>query len=192
MVGILEHATFSNIREQHKNLYQDCLGPWLAMMEQDIILQLLPDLEPSAGVYVEFNIAEKLQGSFEEQAATLQSAVGRPWMTPDEARAKVNLPSLGGDAALLGVPLNVMVGDSRQPIAESRQPTAPQDGIVTDSEEQTGKNIPNAVGSKARGEVDPTRMQLREQHERKWAAVLGEFFRRQEHVFASRMPKSRQ
>jgi len=26
MVGILDHATFSNIKEQHKNLYQDCLG----------------------------------------------------------------------------------------------------------------------------------------------------------------------
>src|SRR5690554_6984432 len=28
LVGILDHATFSNIREQHKQLYQDTLGPW--------------------------------------------------------------------------------------------------------------------------------------------------------------------
>ena len=41
MVGILDHATFSNISEQHKNLYQDSLGPWLVMIEQDIKLQLL-------------------------------------------------------------------------------------------------------------------------------------------------------
>ena len=39
MVGILDHATFSNIKEQHKNLYQDALGPWLAMIEDDIDLQ---------------------------------------------------------------------------------------------------------------------------------------------------------
>jgi phage portal protein BeeE len=61
LVGILDNATFSNIREQHKNLYQDSLGPWLAMIEQDIMLQLLPEFDDREGVYVEFNIAEKLR-----------------------------------------------------------------------------------------------------------------------------------
>jgi HK97 family phage portal protein len=115
LVGILDHATFSNIKEQHKNLYQDSLGPWLAMIEQEIELQLLPDFADSAGVYVEFNIAEKLKGSFEEQMQSMQSSVGRPWMTADEARARMNLPSLGGDAAELVTPLNVLVGGQASP-----------------------------------------------------------------------------
>jgi HK97 family phage portal protein len=34
LVGILEHGTFSNMKEQHKQLYQDCLGPWLQMIGQ--------------------------------------------------------------------------------------------------------------------------------------------------------------
>jgi HK97 family phage portal protein len=92
MVGILDHATFSNVREQHKQLYQDCLGPWLVMLEEDIELQLLPDFEDVEDVYVEFNIAEKLKGSFEEQADSLARAVGRPYMTANEARARLNLP----------------------------------------------------------------------------------------------------
>ena len=29
MVGVLDNATFSNISEQHRMLYQDTLGPWL-------------------------------------------------------------------------------------------------------------------------------------------------------------------
>ncbi len=181
MVGILEHATFSNIREQHKNLYQDSLGPWLAMVEQDIMLQLLPDLPPTDGVYCEFNIAEKLAGSFEEQAATLQAAVGRPWMTPDEARAKLNLPSMGGDAALLGVPLNVMVGQGAGNQVSGNQESGSEEG------EKAAARLPQ---SKAE-ELDPTRMASREQWERKWAQVLGEFFRRQERTFMSRLPKSR-
>ncbi|PYR30332.1 MAG: phage portal protein [Acidobacteria bacterium] len=39
MVGILDHATFSNIKEQHKQLYQDCLGPWLVMLEEELARQ---------------------------------------------------------------------------------------------------------------------------------------------------------
>ncbi|HXG56685.1 MAG TPA: phage portal protein [Vicinamibacterales bacterium] len=92
MVGILDHATYSNIKEQHKHLYQDCLGPWLVMIEEEIERQLLPDCDDTDGVYVEFNIAEKLKGSFEEQASSLQVSVGRPVMTVNEGRARLNLP----------------------------------------------------------------------------------------------------
>ena len=118
MVGILDHATFSNITEQHKQLYQDTLGPWLEMIQEEIELQLLPDLDMSGNVYVEFNLAEKLKGSFEEQAAAFQASVGRPWMTADEARARVNLPSLGGEAAQLITPLNVAVDGGEPPMVE--------------------------------------------------------------------------
>src|SRR6187431_907884 len=79
LVGILDHASFSNLKEQHKQLYQDTLGPICAEIEQDIGLQLVPDLEPARPVYVEFNIREKLQGSFDEQAAQLRQAVGAPY-----------------------------------------------------------------------------------------------------------------
>jgi HK97 family phage portal protein len=93
LVGILEHATFSNIKEQHKHLYQDCLGPWLEMIVQEIERQVLVECDDRADIYLEFNIAAKLAGSFEEQAASLQMAVGKPWMTVNEGRAKQNLPS---------------------------------------------------------------------------------------------------
>ena len=94
MVGILDHATFSNIKEQHKQLYQDCLGPWLEMLAQAIELQLLPDCQDTAGIYTEFNIADKMKGSFEEQADSLRQAVDGPIMTANEARSRLNLPRL--------------------------------------------------------------------------------------------------
>ena len=173
MVGILDHATFTNIKDQHKQLYVDCLGPWLAMIEQDIMLQLLPDFEDSEGVYVEFNIAEKLQGDFEEQMRAYQAAVGRPWMTADEARARQNLPSLGGDAAQLVTPLNVLVGGQASPrdtapLKASEPAEAKADGDV---------------------EVDSRLPELREQHEAKWSEVLLRFFSRQGRVLMSRLPK---
>ena len=111
MVGILEHATYSNITEQHKQLYQDTLGPWLEMITQELHLQLLPDFADTANVYCEFNLAEKLRGSFEEQASQLQVSVGAPWMTRNEARARMNLPQLDGGDSLI-TPLNVITGES--------------------------------------------------------------------------------
>lgn len=111
LVGILDHATYSNIREQHKSLYTDTLGPWLAQIEQDLECQLIPEFENTEGVYLEFNIAEKLQGDFQEQASSLFSAVGRPWMTANEARTVMNLPRVDGGDDLV-TPLNVLVGNS--------------------------------------------------------------------------------
>lgn len=115
MVGVLDHATFSNITEQHKNLYQDTLGPWLAMIEQEIQLQLLSEFAEQEDIYVEFNLAEKLKGSFEEQARSIQSLTGRPVLTADEARALLNRPAMGGDAAQLITPLNVLIGGQASP-----------------------------------------------------------------------------
>lgn len=92
LVGILEHATFSNVKEQHKHLYQDTLGPWLEMIQQEIEGQLLIECEDQRDVYVEFNIAEKLKGSFEEQANSLVTLTGKPIMKVNEARGRLNLP----------------------------------------------------------------------------------------------------
>jgi HK97 family phage portal protein len=91
-VGILDHATFSNIREQHKNLYQDCLGPWFEHIDQEIEGQLLTECDDTLNIYTEFNIDAKMAGSFEEQALSLSLAVGKPFMKVNEARAIRNLP----------------------------------------------------------------------------------------------------
>jgi HK97 family phage portal protein len=118
LVGLLgEGATFSNVRELHKVLYQDTLPPWLEWITQDIETQLLPDLDPGVAtgkVYVEFTLEAKLRGSFEEQAGALMAATGAPWMTRAEARARMNLPELDGADELI-VPLNVIAGGLAAP-----------------------------------------------------------------------------
>jgi HK97 family phage portal protein len=94
LVGILEHATFSNVKEQHKHLYQDTLGPWIEMIQQELERQLLPEAEDVENVYVEFNINAKLAGTLEERAQSIQLSTGRPWRTVNEARALENLPRI--------------------------------------------------------------------------------------------------
>ena len=99
MVGILDHATYSNIKEQHKQLYADTLGPWFELIQQELEGQLLVDCADQENVYLEFNIADKLKGSFEEQASALNLLVRRAIMTPNEGRARLNLSRLDDPSA---------------------------------------------------------------------------------------------
>lgn len=99
MVGLLDNANYSNVREFRRMLYGETLGPRLSELEQKINMFLLPMLGVDTDkTYVEFNTEQQLRGSFEEQAAVFSTAVGGPWLTINEARAKQNLPAIeGGD-----------------------------------------------------------------------------------------------
>lgn len=187
MVGILDHATFSNIREQHKNLYQDALGPWLTMIEEEIELQLLREMEDSDGVYCEFNIQEKLAGSFEEQVASLQSAVGVPWMTVNEARARMNLPSQkDGDG--LATPLNMLPAGAVSALPEDDDESADDDEEPADDESVNTRAL-SAGERKADGEIDPSQPELRRRHEEKWRQTLARTFSRQRDAVLGKFPK---
>jgi len=120
MVGILDHATYSNVKEQHRHLYQDCLGPWLSMITEELELRLLREYPQPDRFYFEFNLLDKLAGSFEEQANAYSTACGRAWMTVDEVRTRQNLPRLGGDAERVALPLNMTVTPQLSPAQEGQ------------------------------------------------------------------------
>jgi HK97 family phage portal protein len=123
MIGLLDNANYSNVREFRRMLYGDTLGPLLAQIEDRLNTFLVPRFDTRPGVYLEFNIEEKLQGNFEEQTAALQSSVGRPWMTANEARALRNMPAIEGGEELV-TPLNVLIGEQASP-RDSAPPPAP-------------------------------------------------------------------
>ena len=111
----LGQTTYSSLTEQHRQLYADCLAPWLIRIQEELELQLLPEFaETTDSTYLEFNLAAKLAGSFTEQAAVLQASVGAPYLTRNEARTRLNLtPVEGGDE--LVTPLNVLIGGQASP-----------------------------------------------------------------------------
>ena len=107
--------TYASAKDNARALYAECLGPVLQMFQQRINAFLLPRLGADPfNTYVEFDLTEKLKGSFEERASILQSAVGGPWMTRNEARADNNLPPIEGGDELI-VPLNVVEGGQASP-----------------------------------------------------------------------------
>jgi HK97 family phage portal protein len=136
MVGILDKASFSNITEQHKMLYQDTLGPWLTMIQEEIELQLISDFEAKwTDFYVEFNLREKLTGSFVERQAAISSAVGGPTMTINEARALDNRPPIDGGDELIR-PLNVTQNGDQNPIEAEPGPDNTDPAVDASAEDE--------------------------------------------------------
>lgn len=106
--------TYASARDNARALYADCLGPVLQMFQQRINAFLLPKLGADPNTYVEFDLTEKLKGSFEERAAIMQASVGAPWITRNEARSDMNLPPVEGGDELI-TPLNVITGGQASP-----------------------------------------------------------------------------
>lgn len=111
--------TYASAKDNARALYADCLGPTIQMLQQRINSFMLPMLGADPDTYVVFDLSEKLKGSFEERAGILQSAVGSPYMTRNEARADMDLPPIEGGDDLV-VPMNVNDGKNNPAVEESK------------------------------------------------------------------------
>lgn len=72
------------------------LQPWVVRWEQEINRKLLSKEEQEKGYFVKFNLDSLSRGDMASRFAALQTAVGRPWMSPNEARAKNDMNPLPG------------------------------------------------------------------------------------------------
>lgn len=161
--------TYASSKDNARALYAECLGPVLQMLQQRINAFLLPMVgaDPDE-TYVEFDFKEKLKGSFEERAVILQSAVGGPWMTRNEARADNNMPPIEGGDELI-VPLNVVEGGQASPqdTHMNQNSADPEVKLITPSHRKD-----NAETIRIKGRSD-------EDEDTEVTEVLRKFFKRQ-------------
>ena len=123
--GLMDSANYAVVKEARGMLYSDCLGPIITQLQEEIDAQLVAEFDQTGATYVEFNWMAKLAGSFEEQAAVLSTAVGRPWLTTNEARARMNLSRLDDPSAdEVITPMNVTVGGQPSPQTPTEVPQA--------------------------------------------------------------------
>ena len=124
-------GTFSNIKAFLEALYGPALGPIITSVDQSLNAWLTR----GTNLYIEANVDAMLRGNFEDQLQALQSAVGAPWLSRNEGRARQNLPPIDGGDELV-VPLNVLIGGQANPrdsapksidyLADLEPPTAPR------------------------------------------------------------------
>lgn len=169
--------TYASSKDNARALYAECLGPLLQMFQQRINAFLLPKLGSSSNTYVEFDLEEKLKGSFEERASIIQSAVGGPWMTRDEARAMNNLgPLPDGQGQGVIVPLNVLIGGQASPQDSVGDAYKADDHICNCGCHDTHvKEVVNSEQSEETIDTAPT-----EEEQKELQDILDKFFKRQE------------
>ncbi len=160
--------TYASAKDNARALYADTLAPDLAFISKRITKELSRIVGAEPGTYAEFDLQAKLQGSFEEQASSLQTAVGGPWMTRKEARVRMNLPEIEGCDELI-VPLNVVTGGLASP--NDTDPT---------EERYNAAEHPAKCGCKAHADAAPRHKAAPTDEEQKdYADALRSFFGRQ-------------
>ena len=158
--------TYASAKDNARALYADCLGPTLQMLQQRINSFLLPMVGADPNTYVEFDLTEKLKGSFEERASILQASVGGPWLTRNEARADNNLPPIEGGDDLI-VPLNVVEGGQ----------SSPQDTHMEEQEPMTTE--PAKMRKKSEAEKIRVKARSTKEEDERMTAILQKFWKRQ-------------
>lgn len=168
--------TYASSKDNARALYAECLGPILQIFQQRINSFLLPKIGVNYNIYyVEFDLEEKLKGSFEERASIIQSAVGGPWMTRDEARAMNNMSPLPNDEGKgVIVPLNVLIGGQ----------ASPQDSTADKFKkiEYLSKAVENVDPVELKIDTKPTDEEIDEVSE-----ILTKFFARQEKSVSAKL-----
>ena len=165
-----DSQTYASAKDNARALYADCLGPVIQMLQQRINSFLFPMIGADPDTYVEFDLTEKLKGSFEERASILQASVGGPWLTRNEARADNNLPPIEGGDELI-VPLNVVEGGQ----------ASPQDTHMEEQEPMTtvSENAAAAIIKAKAKEIRVKASDATEDEQTKLTETLQKFFKRQ-------------
>ena len=106
--------TYASARDNARALYNDCLAPVLMQATDRINMVVLPRVGEQKNHYAGYDITIKTEGTFEEKLQTLQGAVGAPFLSRNEARARLDLPAIDGGDELI-TPLNVLAGGLASP-----------------------------------------------------------------------------
>ena len=163
--------TYASAKDNARALYNDCLAPTLMQATDRINMAILPRVGEEKNHYAGYDITVKTEGTFEEKIATLSSAVGAPFLSRNEARARLDLPAIDGGDDLI-VPLNVMEGG----LASPRDTDPTRERYNADNSELRIK----AKGDQS--EEEPERKasgKPTEEDEEKIAEVYSRFFERQ-------------
>ena len=137
--------TYASAKDNARALYNDCLAPTLMQATDRLNMVLLKRVGEPDGHYIAYDITIKTEGTFEEKIMTLSSAVGGPFLSRNEARARLDLPAIEGGDELI-TPLNVVTGGLASP--RDTDPTierfngAPVQHILKKSEARKSRGKP--------------------------------------------------
>jgi HK97 family phage portal protein len=129
-VGILDHATFTNIEHQAIDYVSGTLRPWLVRIEQAIATQLLDEED----VFAEVLVDGLLRGDALSRAQALQIRWQHGTLTPDEWRALENENALpDGVGKQTYVPVNYRAATAPEAAGEEEVDASGDSAAVSDN-----------------------------------------------------------
>lgn len=97
LLGILDRAIMSNVRELRDHYYQDVIGPEAVAVESDLMSQLLPRFSSLDDLFVEFDMDAMLRPNLLDRAKAYREM--RFVYTPNEIRRTENLDPIKDERA---------------------------------------------------------------------------------------------
>lgn len=92
LLAQLDDATLNNSEALFRQLLVTCIDPWFDAWRGALERCLITDDERKAGVYIEHVTADLTSADLKATAEALDKMVGGPILTPNEGRARQNLP----------------------------------------------------------------------------------------------------
>jgi HK97 family phage portal protein len=110
MVGFSDKATtYASAEQMFLAHVVHTLSPWYECIEQSIAAHLLTEKDANAGIYAKFVEEGLLRGALKDSAEFLDKMVNGGIMTPNEARAKLDMnPDNDPESDKLRVPANIV------------------------------------------------------------------------------------
>jgi HK97 family phage portal protein len=95
LLGDLERSTYANHEQEILKYFTNCLRPWLVNLEQEFNTKLLAPSDRGR-LHCEHVVEGFLRADSEKRAAFYATMVSNGLMTPNEIRARENLPPIAG------------------------------------------------------------------------------------------------
>jgi HK97 family phage portal protein len=127
VLGILDRAIKSNVKELREQYYRDVVGAWAPAMEDDIMAQIVRPDPTAARFFTEFDLDAHLRPDLEAQAVAFKNL--ETTMTANERRRKINLPDLPYPEAdtVASVPGGTYLGITPEEPEEPEEPEVDED-----------------------------------------------------------------
>jgi len=152
VLGILEQAIKSNVKELREQYVRDSVGPWASEFEEELQAQLLAPMPAWASLHVRCQLAEQLRPDLEARALVYQRLAA--YLAIDEVRALEDMRPLD----IEGVTDVPWVASGAQPLSawqagRTRRPPPPGGAAATEEELLLARAL--AAASNGHDEEEP-------------------------------------
>lgn len=144
VLGVLDHAIKSNVKELRQQYVRDAIGNWAPAVEDDIVTQRVRPNKALRGYFIEFDMDQHLKPDLEGMAEAFVKL--ERTMTTNDRRRKIGLPDLPYPEAdtVPATPGSSYLGIKAKPTPEDGLPGLPAGKNAGDMPDEDDPDVDEA------------------------------------------------